>query len=172
MPAKGTSQFGPNVKVGTKEYWKKWREKNRDKQRLYMQKYHAARKEEETAQELSRASGKSFEECMAEIRERVELLRIVRAQMRDEGKFDAEGSIPYFNKVALDLGTSYDKAKQVANANPFHPEEWPDDIRRLEAKSAAGLLNMGITLPDDEPPTSQPEPPEDPDDQDFSDYDY
>lgn len=91
MPARGSSQFGPDVVVNSPEYWKLWREKNKERNKISQDRYRVKQKQLALAAKLSMEDGIPIEKALAEVRGEIDAQMI--ATKRVEEQLVADGRI-------------------------------------------------------------------------------
>lgn len=136
MPSRGSGQFGPDVLIGSKEYWRLWREKNKEKMSLAQRKYRLKQRELILAAEL--AAGKSYssgdavnvEEALKEITEREKALVVLRREEVAKGVIAPRGTNPLVIQNAEKWSLPFDSAQEIMNENPY--TEWDEIARRVK----------------------------------------
>lgn len=94
MPAKGSGQFGEDVIVGSPEYWKKWREKNKDRAKLAASKYRLKQKQAMLAMKIAEAEGIDPALALAEVTAKTDAVVQLRSEMVNEGRIDHHKNVP------------------------------------------------------------------------------
>jgi hypothetical protein len=115
MPAKGSGMFGPDVIVGSAQYWKLWREKNKDKMRLTQMRYRARQQELSLAVELAAGveakTGEKMtvEQALTEVRDEILLRKQFRAEKLAENIIAPQNPNEFIAEEAARLGIPYDE---------------------------------------------------------------
>lgn len=136
MAAKGSGQFGPDVIVGSNEYFRLLRKKNPLSQKLANKRYLERQRVKALAVDLAVADKIPVEQALAEVEGRLESITTLRSQLKDEGALpsthiplDASASdvvveIELFRDLATKHSIPYAFVEKVMNDDSIDFNEW------------------------------------------------
>lgn len=129
MPARGSGKFGPDVIVGSKEYWRLWRESNKDRMKLAQASYRLRQKELEVASEL--AAGRAtqtgepvdFETALQEVRDKADAIRAVRIEQIAMGIAPVKDKVELIELEAEINNVTYEAAEKIMTSPDYKGDE-------------------------------------------------
>lgn len=136
MAAKGSGQFGPDVIVGSTEYYRKIRQKNPLPQKLANKRYLERQRTKALAVDLAVADKIPLEQALAEVEGRLQSITALRGQLKEEGALpsthvplnestsDASPEIALFRDLANKHKIPYEFVEKVMNDDTIDFNDW------------------------------------------------
>lgn len=149
MAVRGSGKYGPDVIVGSPEYWKLWRADNKERQKLAMERYRVKQKQLILAATIAKTDDIPIAQALAEVRGDLVNINTLKKVYESEGRIPQRGDLqdvqvvvdneppnPFITEQAARFGVTYDEAVDIMSAEE-NPAKW-DELLEAKGKQKHG----------------------------------
>lgn len=144
---RGSAFAPPDVVVGSPEYWRLWKERNKERNRLYQKRSYLRRKKLTLAlQKYEDHSQTTIAQALAEVEAELAQLKELRPSQVAETRIATRGvgepleefEVPFIRDMAEKYGLSYKAAQEMMSRESYRGEVEFEELMALRLKDILG----------------------------------